>query len=182
MSPESITDTNAPQPGDISNRVAAEAAKTMKKDMRIGKASDVWSLGCILYQMTYGKPPFAHIANQLSRIMAITNPNHTINFPSHGVGGAFIPPSLRGCLRRCLNRDPEKRPTVEQLLGDEDAYMNPEREGVVILDEGFLGQIIGKVVERCRDPKRGVPGEGEVRGYAGSFMERIWDMQEKGGG
>ena len=83
MSPESITDTNAPAPG-----MSRDAAgRPLKKDMRIGKASDVWSLGCILYQMAYGRPPFAHIQNQITRIMAITNPKHIIEFPETGVEG-----------------------------------------------------------------------------------------------
>lgn len=175
MSPESITDT--------SNGERDAEGRPLKKDMKIGKASDVWSLGCILYQMAYGRPPFAHIAQQFSRIMAITNPKHEISFPSTGVGGAHIPPSLRRCLRRCLNRDAEQRPTIAELLSDSDPYMNPEREDVVLLDEHLLAQIIGKVVERCRDNggRKGFPEPEEVRMYPRSFMEKIWGMAEKGG-
>lgn len=175
MSPESITDTNASGAGKDAD------GRPLKKDMKIGKASDVWSLGCILYQMAYGRPPFAHIASQYSRIMAITNPQHTIEIPPTGVGNAPIPPTLRGTLRKCLNRDAAKRPTVAQLLSDGDAYMNPEMAGMVIVSEDLLGQIIGKVVERCRDTKKGPPTSDEVRGYPRSFMEKIWDMQSKGG-
>lgn len=174
MSPESITDTNAPQPGMTRD----EAGRPLKKDMRIGKPSDVWSLGCILYQMTYGRPPFAHIANQISRIMAITNPRHTIEYPATGVGGAVIPPALKATLRRCLNRDPERRPSIKSMLSDEDAFMNPEGKGALLMTEDILGQIINKVVERCKDPKRGVPTPEEVGQYPHSFMAKIREMQE----
>ncbi|KAK3670580.1 hypothetical protein LTR78_009548 [Recurvomyces mirabilis] len=179
MSPESITDTNAPQPG--MSRDEKGRPLNQKKDMRIGKASDVWSLGCILYQMTYGRPPFAHIPNQISRIMAITNPAHVIEFPSTGVGNSFIPPPLRGLLRRCLNRDPEKRPLIKEMLDDKDAFLNPDGCGdVVLMTEGLLGQIIEKVVERCRDPARGVPESQEVSQYPRSFMGKIREMQAGG--
>ncbi|KAF2212350.1 hypothetical protein CERZMDRAFT_68004 [Cercospora zeae-maydis SCOH1-5] len=171
MSPESITDTNAAG--------RDEAGRPLKKDMRIGKASDVWSLGCILYQMAYGRPPFAHIGNQISRIMAITNPRHVIEFPEYGVGDAPIPSTLRGILRRCLNRDPEKRPLIKDMLSENDAYLNPEGTGnAVLMDEALLGQIINKVLDRCRDPSRGIPSVDEAQLYPKSFMTKIREMQE----
>lgn len=177
MSPESITDTNASGPGQSSRDAQG---RPLKKDMRIGKASDVWSLGCILYQMTYGRPPFAHIQNQISRIMAITNPKHIIEFPLTGVGGATVPPTLISTLRRCLDRDPDRRPKIRDLLSEDDAFLNPEAGGAVMITEGVLLQIIEKVVDRCRDPGRGLPAESELKQYPASFMHKIREMQASG--
>jgi len=176
MSPESITDTNAQQPGMAKD----EHGRPLKKDMRIGKASDVWSLGCILYQMTYGRPPFAHIANQISRIMAITNPKHIIEFPDKGTGGVTVPLALKATLRKCLNRDPEKRPKITDLLDDNDPFMNPEGNGGVLITEDILGQIINRVVARCKDSGKGMPTPEEVGQYPHSFIMKIREMQEHG--
>ncbi|KAI7696988.1 kinase-like protein [Hortaea werneckii] len=180
MSPESITDTNQPQPGQVGSG-KDDQGRPLKKDMRIGKASDVWSLGCILYQMTYGRPPFAHIPNQISRIMAITNPTHTISFPDRGVGDAIVPAALKATLKKCLNRDPTKRPSIRQMLSPEDPWLNPDAQaGAVLMTEDLLGQIISKVVARCADPGKGPPAKEEWARYPASFMAKIRELQESG--
>lgn len=61
----------------------ATASKTAPADLvaQISPKGDVWSLGCILYCMTYGKTPFQSITNQISKLHAIIDPSHKIEFP-----------------------------------------------------------------------------------------------------
>lgn len=170
MSPESINDTSG-SGHDAQGR-------PLRKDMKIGKSSDVWSLGCILYQMTYGRPPFAHIPT-IPRIMAITNPKHIIEFPDTGIGGVVVPASLKGVLKRCLQREASVRPTIPQLLSDTNEFLHREANGAVMMRQDVLEHIINKVVERCQDSKRGMPSASEVAQYAPDFMDKVRALNER---
>ncbi|KAF9909702.1 Dual-specificity kinase, spindle pole body (SPB) duplication and spindle checkpoint function [Linnemannia zychae] len=65
---------NYMSPESISSNASAGGCRKM------GKASDVWSLGCILYQMVYGRAPFANIINVFNKLAVIVNPNNQIKF------------------------------------------------------------------------------------------------------
>ena len=121
--------------------------------MKLGKPSDMWSLGCILYQMVYGLPPFGHIANQMARCQAIIDWEHHIDFPARGMGGVPVPPGLLRTLRRCLQREIQLRPTCEELLAGTDPFLYPMEmaDRAMPVDEDLLGRIIQSVVQRCRE-------------------------------
>jgi len=97
----------------LGNQGAAMGRK-MDGSLKLGRPSDVWSMGCILYQMVYGKPPFHNLKNTVHKMQAITSASHQIEFPSTGASGP-VEPELLSVLKTTLERDPAKRPTIPQL-------------------------------------------------------------------
>lgn len=64
---------------------AIETPEGMRR-LKVGRSSDVWSLGCILYQMVYGHPPFHHLS-VIQKMRAIPDVNHEIKFPAFSYRG-----------------------------------------------------------------------------------------------
>ncbi|KAF9281400.1 Dual-specificity kinase, spindle pole body (SPB) duplication and spindle checkpoint function [Mortierella alpina] len=87
--------TNIHREGQLgtANYMAPESitSNPLSGDRKMGRASDVWSLGCILYQMVYGKTPFADITNVFKKLAAITNPEIKIQFPAQTLSPLQLP-------------------------------------------------------------------------------------------
>ncbi|KAK3572419.1 hypothetical protein QTP86_032645 [Hemibagrus guttatus] len=106
MPPEAIKDTSS---------------KGGKPRSKISPKGDVWSLGCILYCMTYGKTPFQNITNQIAKMHAIIDPSHEIDFPD-------IPEmDLVDVLKRCLVRNPKERISIAELLDHPYLQLQPQK-------------------------------------------------------
>eukprot|EP00092_Neocalanus_flemingeri_P004714 GFUD01005079.1.p1 GENE.GFUD01005079.1~~GFUD01005079.1.p1 ORF type:complete len:583 (+),score=174.31 GFUD01005079.1:133-1881(+) len=71
---------------------------------------DVWSLGCILYTLLVGKPPFETqtLKDTYTRIK-----KNEYHIPSR------VGPLARNLIQRLLQHDPEKRPSVAEILKDD---------------------------------------------------------------
>uniref|UniRef100_A0AAY4E8L0 Protein kinase domain-containing protein n=1 Tax=Denticeps clupeoides TaxID=299321 RepID=A0AAY4E8L0_9TELE len=107
MPPEAIKDTSS---------------KAGHPSSKISPKGDVWSLGCILYCMTYGKTPFQSITNQMSKLHAIIDPSHEIDFPN------IAEQDLLDVLTRCLVRNPKERISIAELLEHPYLQIQPQQQ------------------------------------------------------
>lgn len=126
MAPEALVDAN--------DSLQMKQLPEQKSTWKVGKPSDIWSCGCIIYQMIYGKPPYGKYSGN-QRIIAIMNPNHKIQYPSKGIGGVKVPTSAIELMQNCLARDPNDRWTVEQCLNCE--FVKPK-----IVTTSFISDIV----------------------------------------
>ncbi|KAG0700452.1 kinase-like protein [Suillus ampliporus] len=101
--------------------------------LKVGRASDVWSLGCILYQMVYGHPPFQHLS-VYQKMKAIPDSKHAIGYPGYSIPTVVDKAGERKQLEHlkrpvradvikgmesCLERNSKERATIPDLLEQE---------------------------------------------------------------
>ncbi|MEV7796279.1 serine/threonine-protein kinase [Streptomyces sp. NPDC087512] len=73
-------------------------------------ASDVYSLGCVVYQLLTGRPPF-----QADTALATLHQHLDASPVPPGQLGADLPPAFENYLLSLLAKEPQDRPTAEEI-------------------------------------------------------------------
>ncbi|BGP15713.1 hypothetical protein JCM10213_006116 [Rhodosporidiobolus nylandii] len=165
-----------------------------KRLMKLGRAADVWSLGCILYQMVYGGAPFSHLRDIALKMSAIMSPHHKIAFPEYAVpiGKRGEPleehrfkvgPDLIATLKSCLRYDSKQRATIPELLqqpflrrsGDEPMAGPSAPTPYPQVSDKMMEAVVKHVADKLI---RGKLPQEDVRDMAESLMRQLREIQD----
>ncbi|KAL7747631.1 Suppressor of Sensor Kinase (SLN1), partial [Sorochytrium milnesiophthora] len=83
------------------------------KDPSVVGCQDIWSLGCVLYELYTGKAPWSHLDNQWAIIY------HCAMSAPPLPESTNISPAGQDFMRKCFTLSPRDRPTARQLLEHE---------------------------------------------------------------
>ncbi|XP_036395440.1 serine/threonine-protein kinase ULK4 [Megalops cyprinoides] len=102
---------------NIKNRIQGSpmySAPEVVRGEESSVASDIWALGCILYEMFTGKPPFN--SHSLSDLIELILHEDLPSPRQKGTAGCKPSPEFESLLRSLLQKDPDKRLNWDQLL------------------------------------------------------------------
>lgn len=92
-----------------------------------GLPTDIWALGCLLYTLLVGRPPFDSngVKSTLTQVVI-----RDVTFPDH------ISTDAQNLIKRMLSKNPEERIQLQEVASH--AFMQKRRSPISTLDSGIM--------------------------------------------
>ncbi|MGE5788303.1 MAG: serine/threonine-protein kinase [Myxococcales bacterium] len=118
----------------------------IRADPNIDARTDVWSLGCVLYELLAGEHAFN--APTLMQICAVVLERPAPSIRTHAPG---VPAEIDLIIQRCLEKDPDLRyPSVTELAAALSPFASSAARGAVERCSVILGQPVPELPEVTR--------------------------------
>jgi serine/threonine kinase 16 len=91
----------------------------VKTNVELNEKVDIWSLGCTLYAMAYGSPPFDNSISEQGGSIALAVLNAQFRFPEQDK----YSPEFKDLISFMLKVDPKERPDIHQVIAKVDTQL-----------------------------------------------------------
>lgn len=110
------------------------ASPEVWRDEQYGTKSDIWSLGCVIYEMLALKPPFQ--AKDMNQLYKRICKGSFLRIPAH------FSNDIWQIVQAMLNVEPSKRPSCGQLIESNlFQYYADKLAGLEMVDDNFIKTI-----------------------------------------
>ena len=95
----------------------AYVAIELFKEKKYTSSADVWSMGCILFEMVHGKRLFSLEAGFHPLVVPRKLREKVLAYEHQPIEAA-CPPEIKKIILKCVSQDPTDRPTCLEILDD----------------------------------------------------------------
>lgn len=111
------------KPRTFATPLYASPEQLYPDQFKVSEKTDIWSLGCVIYEMAVGKHIWQKVTNEFPNATEAAYAMATRQPPKLHEALPSLPRDLSDLIARCHQRDPSARPSAVELAHDLDAWL-----------------------------------------------------------